>query len=235
VSWNTTDSASIFKQKDGCDPSTVTADGTFTLSCAATSFGGTTTQSATFKHDGSPPSAPEISGIAAKAYKGSTLPAPSKIACTSSDPTSGLDRCTVDGDSAESGKHSLTATAANGAGATSTATLDYSIAATIRALKVKKAGIGSLLASGIPLSVKATENRTRISVRATASLPGSSKTLTIGKLSKTLKRGKTGLLVKLNGRGKQALRKAGRAKLKLSVTGRSGRATTSLNRSLSVR
>jgi hypothetical protein len=57
VSWSVTDPESAFS-RNGCDPVTISADtaGT-TITCSATSLGGTATQSVTIKRDTTPPSA----------------------------------------------------------------------------------------------------------------------------------------------------------------------------------
>ncbi len=53
----------------------------------------------------------------------------SAISCSASDPTSGVASCSVGGYSTAVGTHTLTATAVNGAGLTSSSTLTYTVAA----------------------------------------------------------------------------------------------------------
>ena len=125
VSWSTTDPGSPVVDAAGCGPSSLTGDGTSALTCAATSAGGRNSQSITVKRDGTPPTAPAISGIASGTFSRATLPALDKVSCSASDPTSGVDRCAVTGYAASDGAHTITATATNGAGQTSTTTLPY--------------------------------------------------------------------------------------------------------------
>lgn len=129
VSWTVGDSGSPVYASTGCGPSTVTTDGDSTVTCTATSAGGTRTQSVTVHRDASPPSAPAIAGIAAQTFLPTTVPAASAISCSASDPTSGVASCAVGGYSAAVGTHTLTATAVNGGGLSSTSTLTYTVAA----------------------------------------------------------------------------------------------------------
>ncbi len=78
------------------------------------------------KIDLSAPSAPSISGIEAKTY--TSAPAESTISCTATDAVSGLAGCAISGYSSATGTHTLTATARDNAGHTSTSTLTYTIA-----------------------------------------------------------------------------------------------------------
>jgi len=125
LSWSTTDTGSPVVDAAGCNPATLTSDGTSTVSCGATSAGGTSSQSITVKHDGTPPTVPAITGISSGTFSRRTLPALSKLSCSAADPTSGVDRCAVTGYEATNGSHAITATATNGAGQTSTTTLPY--------------------------------------------------------------------------------------------------------------
>jgi hypothetical protein len=126
VAWNVSEPGSPIAGLVGCGSSAVTTDGSRTLTCAATSAGGTATRSVTIRRDASPPTKPKIKGIKAKKYKRSKLPKKSKIKCTSSDPTSGV-TCKVRGYSKKKGKRKLTATATNGAGLISKKTLKYRV------------------------------------------------------------------------------------------------------------
>jgi hypothetical protein len=83
--------------------------------------------SAAFKIDLTSPAAPTLNGIVAKEYSSGTLPAESAISCTSTDEISALASCSVTGYSATTGQHTLTATARDNAGHTSTSTLTYSV------------------------------------------------------------------------------------------------------------
>jgi len=74
--------------------------------------------------DLSDPAVPTITGIAAQAYP-LNVPPQSAIACTSTDAISGLQGCVVSGYSSAFGSHTLTATATDNAGRTSSSTLTY--------------------------------------------------------------------------------------------------------------
>jgi hypothetical protein len=126
VSWSESDPQSPITAFSGCDPSTVTTDGTTTLSCTATSVGGAGTGSVTVKRDASPPSPPVIAGVSAGTVAAAALP--QTATCTASDPHSGIAGCTVAGLSRAVGGHTLTATAVNGAGLSSNSTLTYRVA-----------------------------------------------------------------------------------------------------------
>ena len=81
------------------------------------------------KVDSTAPAVPVFHGITNGAtYKPSALPAQSAITCTSSDGLSGLQGCVVTGYSAALGTHTLTASATDKAGNTSTSTLTYTVA-----------------------------------------------------------------------------------------------------------
>jgi len=127
VSFTVAANGSPVSQTTGCAPTTVNADGTVTLTCAATNARATRTVPVTIKRDATPPSIPVIAGIAAQEYTAATLPPQSAITCTANDPTSAVTSCTISGYDASPGAHTLTATATNGAGLTRTSTLTYSV------------------------------------------------------------------------------------------------------------
>jgi hypothetical protein len=88
--------------------------------------GNTATDSVTgLKVDLSNPATPAFVGIAAQTYAVSDLPPQSSISCNSSDAISGLRTCVVTGYSSDYGSHTLTATATDNSGRTSTTTLTY--------------------------------------------------------------------------------------------------------------
>ena len=79
------------------------------------------------KIDSTPPATPTFNGITGGAtYKPSDVPG--TVSCSSSDMLSGLAGCVVTGLSTALGPHTLTATATDNAGNTSTATLNYTVA-----------------------------------------------------------------------------------------------------------
>ena len=226
VSWTVTDNDSPIMSRSGCDASAVTADTTATPTCTATSIGGTTAQPATIKHDSSPPSAPAFSAITARSYTQAQLPAAGAVGCTSSDPTSGVTSCAVSGFSTALGPHTLTATATNGAGLSSTATLAYmvvpapptvassSVAAAISALSAAKGRLkaSNVAGAGLKATLNAASANTKLKV--TVGLRGRS----IATLSRTVQKGTARLTIRLTPRGRALLR-ARPGLLTIKVTG----------------
>ncbi|MDP9383208.1 MAG: PxKF domain-containing protein [Chloroflexota bacterium] len=88
----------------------------------------TTADSPAVKIDRTAPSAPTFSGIEAKTYTSTSLPAESAISCAATDGLSGFDSCTFTGYSNAVGTHTLTATALDKAGNKSTSQLTYTVA-----------------------------------------------------------------------------------------------------------
>jgi len=129
VAWNIGDPNPSVLNTSGCGPTTLSTDTTgSTFTCSANGVGGSASASVSVKLDTTPPSAPTFSGIAGKTYVPSKLPKLSAIHCSATDGTSGLQGCSFRGYSKAGGSHKLTATATNGAGATSTGTLAYKVA-----------------------------------------------------------------------------------------------------------
>jgi Subtilase family len=205
VSWSESDGESPITSFSGCDPTTVTTDGTATLSCTATSAGGAGTGSVTVKRDASPPATPVVAGITAGTTTAGKLP--QTAACTSNDPHSGVASCTVAGFSRATGSHTLTATAVNGAGLSSTSTLTYRVAApTITKPKAKGRTISFTLSA--PAKVTFTVARC------------AKKCKTVGKFSKQGKAGKNKakLPKKVNGK------KLKKGKYKVTLRAKGGKA-----------
>jgi hypothetical protein len=213
VSWNI-GSRTLVASSNGCATQTVAADGPAALTCTATTAGGTASRGVTFKHDGSPPTTPVISGIGAGPFSPAALPPQNSIACSASDPTSGVDSCAVGGYSSARGQHTLTATAVNGAGLSSTATLGYTVKPLgAQGLSVPRTvRIASLLRSGLSLSVLAATDRT--AVDGTLKLGK----VVVGRARKTVGSGRARLRIKLNRRGRARLRRARRASLTVTLT-----------------
>jgi hypothetical protein len=108
-----------------------TAEGTVTLSSPlfadnATNEAPAGAATQAFKIDLSDPTTPTLSSFPAQSYATMVPAAPT---CSSSDAVSDLASCVVTGYSTAVGPHTLTATATDNAGRTSTATLDYTVAA----------------------------------------------------------------------------------------------------------
>ena len=106
VSWSVVDNESSISSSSGCDPATIYPDtvGT-TLTCSATSDGGTSSESVTIRIDVSPPS-----------IYGSTLPAPNEYGWNNTDATatftcadeiSGVNYCESDWTFSDEGSHSV--------------------------------------------------------------------------------------------------------------------------------
>jgi len=139
VTWNVADAQSPVASKSaGCSPATISTDtGPTTITCTAASAGGSANGTVTIKRDGTPPSAPIFTGISAKTFSPASVPAASAVKCAAVDPTSGVDSCTVAGYSSAFGSHTLTATATNDAGVTSSSTLIYKVGCVVPKLKGK--------------------------------------------------------------------------------------------------
>ena len=136
--------------------------------------------------------------------------------------------CVVSGLSKAVGSHTLTATATDESGLTSTSTLSYRVTkapAAAQSLKIGGQTIDSVLQSGLKFTLTVGTDSTR--VKATLKLEGAAKraSTTIGRLTKTVKRGKRKLTVKLNGAGKAKLQGLRQAKLALTVKASSPSAT----------
>lgn len=130
VSWTVVDNESTISSSSGCGPTTINTDtaGT-TLTCTATSAGGTSSESVTIKRDATPPDVSLVGGPAdgGSYYFGSVPPAPT---CSASDATSGLaGACGVSGYSAAVGGHTVTASATDNAGNPASASATYTVLA----------------------------------------------------------------------------------------------------------
>jgi hypothetical protein len=214
VAWNANDAESPVGIQSGCVTQLVTTDGATAFTCSATSAGGTTSQPVTIKRDSVPPSAPSFTGITAGAFAADKLPAPNAIGCSATDATSGVTSCVVSGFSAVPGSHTLTATATDQSGLTSSSTLTYTVKPfAAGGLKVVgRQTIRSVLSSGFKVTLTVATNAT--------TLKGPLKVgkKTVGTLKTKKSRGKATLKIKLNKAGKKLLARAGKAKFVLTVT-----------------
>jgi hypothetical protein len=133
VHWTVNDAESTVTSNSGCEDATIpetTPDGV-TLTCKATSAGGTAEKSITIKKDSR---APEVSLVGGPADGSSYFYGflPDKPTCTAEDPTPGsglVGECTV-GDydkNAGAGSHTVTATAKDTAGNTGTDENAYTV------------------------------------------------------------------------------------------------------------
>jgi hypothetical protein len=127
VSWSVIDNESSISSQSGCAPTTINADtsGT-TLTCSATSAGGTASQSVTIKRDATQPGiswSGDINDGDSFTY-GSVPVAPT---CTATDALSSPDTCVVAGYDASIGSHTLTATAKDNAGNIKTESRSYTV------------------------------------------------------------------------------------------------------------
>lgn len=118
VSWSVSDPESAIESSSGCDPATVTDQGTVTLTCDAASGGGPNSVTVTIKHDSKKPSKPKLKG---------KLSLKHKPKCKAKDKTSGLKKCKVKGYSTKPGKHKLKLTATDKAGLKSKSTVRYTV------------------------------------------------------------------------------------------------------------
>lgn len=130
VTWDVTDRESAVTNIEGCDPATLAADtaGT-TLTCTATSAGGTATSSVTVKRDATKPTVvwdPVGPADQGSYPEGQVPPAPT---CT--DAISGVAECAVTGHGTTIGAHTVSVTAMDNAGNTTTETRSYTVTAVI--------------------------------------------------------------------------------------------------------
>ena len=124
VSWSVVDNESAISSSSGCDPTTINADtaGT-TLTCTATSAGGSSSQSVTIKRDATPPTlSPSVSPNPV------VLNGIATASAGASDATSGLASSGCDPvDTGSAGLNSVNCTAADNAGNTSTDSATYTV------------------------------------------------------------------------------------------------------------
>jgi hypothetical protein len=130
VTWTVTDDESAITSKTGCGSTTIGTDTAGqTVTCSATSAGGTNSKSVTIKRDVTPPNVSFVGGISGGAsYDFGEVPA--APTCSASDETLGLaSPCNVTGYSEAVGSHTLKATATDNAGNKATITRDYTVVA----------------------------------------------------------------------------------------------------------
>ncbi len=166
LTWNVGDTGSPVLNPSNCGPQTVTSDGIRTFTCSALSAGGTTSQPVTIKRDASPPTIPTFAGITSGTFNAKRLPGAARVACSATDPTSGVDSCAISGFSRRPGSHTVGATATNDAGLQSTATLTYKVRPyVLRRLRVpRRISLAALRSRGLPIRFKA---RAKSTVRFT--------------------------------------------------------------------
>ena len=213
LTWNVADAGSPAVTTN-CGPQTVATDAVVAFTCTAESAGGTTNQPVTIKRDATPPSAPTFSGIGSGA-KLKKLPAKSRISCTATDATSGLSSCVVTGYSRKPGRHTLTATATDESGLTSTSTLTYNFrppAASKLAIP-KRQSLASVRSSGLRCTLRTAERRTKL----TAVLKSGS-TILGRKAAKSKRAGRMTLKIPLAAAGVAQLRGAASARLSVTLT-----------------
>jgi hypothetical protein len=220
VTWNISDGESpVVSVTPGC-AAAIPGDGTTTLTCSATSAGGTTTVPVTVKRDSTPPTAPVIAGLAHKQYDTTNLPPRPNLRCSASDPTSGVDRCTVSGFKTAAGRHTLTAVAVNDAGLTTTTKLVYRIVkpAAISHLKLARGlTLTKLARSGAALTVRVAAHSTRLAVTLAAHV--GTRTIVLAHFTKRAAKGTAGLSITLTARARRQLAAIAKATLTLTVTG----------------
>jgi hypothetical protein len=242
LTWNVSDDGSPIGSSVGCAPS-APADTATVFTCSATSAGGTATASVEIRRDSTPPTPPAITGLTGGvAYSAAKLPAPAAIACTASDPTSGIADCTVSGYSNATGEHVLTAIATNGAGLTSTATLVYDVSpaplpAAISGLSAASGlTLKRLVRSGMTATVAVAEAGTKLSVSLVARLPRSkgqkARLIPLATMSTQSSAGTARLRLVLLRAAKRSLGRVAKATVTLTVAGSApGALATKLARS----
>jgi hypothetical protein len=129
LTWNKLDPESPITSSSGCDPITITVDQfATTYTCSATSAGGTASQSVTIKRDATAPTVSMVGGPAdgESYYFGEVTPA----TCTAYDAMSDIaGACSVSGYSAGVGTHTVTASATDNAGNSSSVSRTYTVLA----------------------------------------------------------------------------------------------------------
>ena len=196
---------------------------------APTSAGGTTTVPLTLKLDTTAPTAPVFSGIEAKPYAPTRVPAARAIACSATDTVSGVASCAVTG-YAVGARH---ARAHRGRdqrrGSDDRSTLTYRVTkpAAISALTLAKSGLklGKLASAGLLVTTRVAVKSTRLTATLAARIPKPSGTGTVRIVlaSKTVraKAGTVRLRLELTPKAKLRLRGVTRAKLELTLSGSS--------------
>ncbi len=115
VVWNVADAGSPLLSRDGCGSVRDLAEGPLTLTCTASSIGGTTAVPLTVRRDSRPPLTPAVTGLPTRsAFYNEGLPA--TLGCVAADATSGIATCEVSGWSRALGRHTVTAVATDRAG-----------------------------------------------------------------------------------------------------------------------
>ncbi len=248
VSWSVSDAQSPVVDLSGCNSANV-GDTAGPVTCSATSAGGTTSDPVAVKRDTTPPTAPLITGIAAQTYLDSTVPPAAAIGCSATDPTSGIDSCTVTGYDATIGVHRLTAVATDDAGLTSTSTLDYAVTATPSAppstveqqvesgvagtprsvVAISALALGStpslahLERSGLAFTVHVAAPTTQLVMRLEGKLPGAkghpARTILLGTRTRTAGAGTAHVTVLLTAAAKRRLKGVAKLSITLHVYG----------------
>ena len=124
VSWSVSDAKSSISAQTGCDPSSVNSDtGGVTFTCAATSAGGSASQSVTVKRDATPPAlAPAVSPNPV------LLNDAASVTANASDTLSGLASQSCGTlDTSSIGSKSVTCTASDNAGNTASVVASYQV------------------------------------------------------------------------------------------------------------
>ena len=230
VTWNLVDAQSPVGVTNGCGPTTVSTGGTTTLTCTATSAGGTSSASTQVKLDLSPPTGVRFSGISSKHYLPSGLPKASKVKCSASDPESGVASCTVSGFSKGLGRHKLRGRATNNAGQTATKTLTYTVDSIGSLTLPKRFSLGSLFSHGMPLSMKVGVAGTSISAKLTGSSTAARTVVLASARKKAKKPGKVHLTLRVTSTGRRLLSSGKVKSIKLTVTGKAKGKTTTITK-----
>jgi hypothetical protein len=220
VAWSVADAESSVTLSSGCAPTAAGDVVALTLTCTATSAGGTTTGTVTLRRDSTPPTRPEITGIAARRYTTATVPRAGRVACHATDLTSGVDSCRVTGYGAGTGRHRLTAVATDDAGLTATTTLAYTVVrpAAISRLKLARGlTLKRLRSRGAALSVRASSARTRLVVQLLAQV--GSRRIALGRITKRVPRGTSGIRVQITPAARRRLASTSKVTVEVTVTG----------------
>jgi Subtilase family len=219
VSWTVSDGQSPVTAMSGCAPTAPGDGATTTVTCSATSAGGTTTGTATLRRDSTPPTAPVISGIAAMTYSPATVPRAAAVACSAADATSGVRSCTVTGYGVAAGPHTLTAVALDDAGLTATTTLSYTVVKppAISVLMLAKGlTLGRLARAGTAFRLRVSAPGTRLAISLAARV--GARAIVLRRMTRRVSRGSVRVRVHVTKAARRQLASLARGTVKVTVT-----------------
>jgi len=179
VSWAVTDGESSVSSKTGCDDSSVTTDTDgITLTCTATSQGGTASESVTIKRDAS---APTVTGTISGALGNNNwYTSDVTVSWTTSDPTSGTTSCAPTTTTTDNNGTTYTCTATNGAGLSTTASVSAKRDATNPLVSYAGNAGSYTVDQSVAITCSATDAMSGVASNTCANIVGAAYTFNIG-------------------------------------------------------